>query len=106
MKRKIIFVSAIALAVLVSGGCKTVSRFGDVVYEVESTPIDSSRFDVLGPVSLEEKANGGACYIDIFSAAKTIYPDADEIINIHVDYKENDSGVKTVMTGLAIRYHR
>lgn len=119
MKKQNVFLVAIILlaSLMVMAGCSstsTVSKFGDVLYEVESTPIDSSRFDILGPVTVIGKADSGASYFDIFKEAKSLYSNVDEVINIHIDYqiatttsgKNSSSTSATVMTGLAIKYRR
>lgn len=109
-------------------GCKTnpinsVSKFGEFgeyYYGIDSTVFDSSRIVVLGSVSVEGKGNEGARYVEIYNAAKKIYPDVDEVINIHVDYSKTiaihtddldyDYKIATsstvTMTGLAIKYHK
>lgn len=110
MNKKITFLVAIALVAMLFVGCATtVSKAGDFFYGVASTQKDASIVaDILGPVYLEKKPNTGWSYADIFNEARRLYPNVDEVVNIHVDYSSKGINGKTsdIMTGIAIKYKR
>lgn len=121
---KKVFLLTMAITFLALIGCTTTSvatysQFGEEVNRVEKTPVDSGRFDVLGAVSMECADRAGASYVDIFKKAQEIYGAVDEVINIHIDYKntltltqktfsgdEVSQAAQVIMTGLAIKYHK
>lgn len=105
MKHFVYFL-VIALVALVAS-CRSVMQFGESINAYDGSVFDTAHFFVLGPVSTEGVTNKGASYIEVFNAAKKLYNDVDEVVNIHIDYKTLPAGgTKIIMTGIAIKYNR
>lgn len=96
MMKRIFIGLAVAALVSVLAACSTTA----LGYEHAAFPADGSTYQVLGRVTVQFK-EGQAAYYKLVEAAQAQYPDADDVVNIMVDIR-NES--KYILSGIAIHY--
>ena len=104
MKKTFIFSSFIlVLALGIFSACSSVMPLTSDV----SFPADSSKYAILGRVTLEANV-GKNSYTKLIEKAKQMYPGADDVVNIIVDAKESSffgmKSYKYILSGIAIDY--
>ena len=80
MKKALLALVA-ALLVMIVTGCTAMNFVSDA----GQFPADSSSYQVLGRVELENISAGLSGYKDLFNKAKKEYPEADDVVNVKVN---------------------
>lgn len=74
-----LFVSAL---IAVISGCTSMGFVSDA----GAFPADASTYEVLGRVSIKASAKKSG-YSKLYQAAKDLYPEADDVVNVKIDKK-------------------
>jgi hypothetical protein len=139
-KNRIVVVVGLAMTGLFFMGC-TVNKATTKTTNFEKKPIELVQgrpYEILGPVSLQKEwfgvvgfsfpgiqlsmitlppsdnyvyQDGGVTYVDLFEHAKTLYPDADAVVDVNIDYMGSQYWVfyakrSHIVSGIAIKYTR
>ena len=96
----------VLISVVLSTSCSSMRP----IQTTAQFPADGAKYVILGRVEYKGKLSGsGAGYTKLLEAAKTKYPNADDVVNIVVDAKCTTTlfGTKyhyVIMSGIAIDY--
>ena len=80
MKKALLALAAAALVMLVAG-CTSMNYVSDA----GQFPADSSTYQILGRVELQNTSPGKSGFKDLFEAAKEQYPEVDDVVNVKVN---------------------
>lgn len=103
MKKNIFLTLTAVVIILTISACTSMFPVSDA----GSFPGDSANYEVLGRVELETGATKSG-YNKLYAAAKKLYPDCDDVVNVKIDRKKTVFLIfvfeKYEMSGIAIEY--
>lgn len=99
----VLAVLALCVSSFVMTGCISMHPVSDA----GSFPADASTYEVLGRVEVTASATKSG-YSKLYAEAVKKYPNADDVVNVKVDYKRSTflifTSQKYTMSGIAINY--
>ena len=101
--KKAFFALLAAAMIAVVTGCTSMGFVSDA----GEFPADASTYEVLGRVSIKTLATNSG-YSKLYQAAKDLYPDTDDVVNVKIDKKTTVFLIFVFnsyeMSGIAINY--
>ncbi len=101
--KKAFFALLAAAMIAVVTGCTSMGFVSDA----GEFPADASTYEVLGRVSIKTSATNSG-YSKLYQAAKDLYPDTDDVVNVKIDKKTTVFLIFVFnsyeMSGIAINY--